>query len=399
MPNRHEMDYKEEYRIADLISRQLLGIITVEEKTELDTWSLREGQEELYARIADEQEWRERNQYADELKVDEAWNKIRGQIQYSSKRVRRMFSWYGVAASLLLLVGIGTVLFYRHYGKEQAVDLLVQTIIPGSSKAVLITDDGRQIVLQDSLTRKIQVDEAVVVNNTRYLAEYRICNLPDTKKGEAKYNTIVVPRGGEYELRLSDGTHIWLNADSEIRFPVQFSGATRQVSLKGEAYFVVTKDSLRPFIVDACGKMKIEVLGTEFNVQAYPADEMLSTTLNRGKIRVGVGDRSLELRPDQQAVCDLQQNTFRLKEVKADYFSAWKDGKFIFEDERLENILNHLARWYNIAVFYQNNDIKDFHFTGDLERYSDFSVALRMLEKSTNIRFKVAGKTVVVQVI
>lgn len=399
MPNRHEMDYKEEYRIADLISRQLLGIITVEEKTELDTWSLREGQEELYARIADEQEWRERNQYADELKVDEAWNKIRGQIQYSSKRVRRMFSWYGVAVSLLLLVGIGTVLFYRHYGKEQAVDLLVQTIIPGSSKAVLITDDGRQIVLQDSLTRKIQVDEAVVVNNTRYLAEYRICNLPDTKKGEAKYNTIVVPRGGEYELRLSDGTHIWLNADSEIRFPVQFSGATRQVSLKGEAYFVVTKDSLRPFIVDACGKMKIEVLGTEFNVQAYPADEMLSTTLNRGKIRVGVGDRSLELRPDQQAVCDLQQNTFRLKEVKADYFSAWKDGKFIFEDERLENILNHLARWYNIAVFYQNNDIKDFHFTGDLERYSDFSVALRMLEKSTNIRFKVAGKTVVVQVI
>ena len=110
-------------------------------------------------------------------------------------------------------------------------------------------------------------------------------------------------------------------------------------------------------------------------------------------------ERKFELTPDQQAICDLRQQTFQKIEVNASCFSAWKDGKFIFEDERLENILNSLARWYNISVFYQNEELKNFHFTGDLERYDDFSVTLRMLEKATNIRFLVTGRTVVVQML
>lgn len=300
---------------------------------------------------------------------------------------------------MILLLGFAAFWFYSRDGKNPREELLVQAVVPGSSKAVLITAEGRQIVLQDSLVRTIQVDEAVAVSNTGSVVEYRMKSEARVVGADVKYNTVVVPCGGEYELRLADGTRVWLNSDSELHFPVQFSGKERQVILKGEAFFMVAKDSLRPFIVDACRKMKVEVLGTEFNVQAYPEDEELRTTLNRGKVRIGIGEEHLVLYPDQQAVCHVGRNTLEMRQVKSDHYSAWKDGKFIFEDECLENILNRLARWYNISFLYRSGDLKDFHFTGDLEKYDDFSVALRMLEKSTNIRFRVTGKSVVVQII
>ena len=395
----NEMEYQEEYRMADLIRRQWLGIITAEEQAELEAWSLQEEHARLYAKIRNQAELQKRNLYVDGLDVDGVWHKLREQIADVPVRKRRFFTRYRVVACLLLLIGVGTLLVYNRYSRLQPSDLLVQSIHPGSSKAVLITNEGKQIILQDSLNQEIQVDESVTVKNTGLLAEYCLQDLQDAEQAEIKYNTIVVPRGGEYEVRLPDGSYVWMNADSEIRFPVVFTGQTRQVSLKGEAYFKVEKDSLHPFIVNVYDKLKVEVLGTEFNVQAYSGDEVVKTTLNCGKVRVMMGKEALELAPDQQAVCDLRHRRFHKIEVNANYFSAWKDGKFIFEDEPLENILNSLARWYNISVFYQNEELKNFHFTGDLERYDDFSVALRMLEKATNIRFLVTGRTVVVQII
>lgn len=399
MRNVEGMDYREEYRIADLISRQFMGVITPEEKAELDEWCRQEGHPEWYARILSKQELAERNRYVEELNADGAWRRVRSKLPVSRERTVFFSFWHKVAACVILLLGFAAFWFYSRDGKNLREELLVQAVVPGSSKAVLITAEGRQIVLQDSLVRTIQVDEVVAVSNTGSVVEYRMKSEARVVGADVKYNTVVVPRGGEYELRLADGTRVWLNSDSELHFPVQFSGKERQVILKGEAFFMVAKDSLRPFIVDACRKMKVEVLGTEFNVQAYPEDEELRTTLNRGKVRIGIGEEHLVLYPDQQAVCHVGRNTLEMRQVKSDHYSAWKDGKFIFEDECLENILNRLARWYNISFLYRSGDLKDFHFTGDLEKYDDFSVALRMLEKSTNIRFRVTGKSVVVQII
>lgn len=391
------MDYREEYRIADLIGKRLMGVITPDEETELDEWCRREGHSELYIRIADEQALAARNRYADRLDVDKAWQRVWKQLPVSSVRTLPFAIWYKIAVCVVLLLGLGIFLFYSRDRKDIREELLAQSVVPGSSKAVLITAEGKQIILQDSSVRAIQVDEAVSVNNTGSAVEYRMKAPEQVADVEMNYNTIVVPRGGEYELRLADGTKVWLNSDSELRFPVRFTGENRQVVLKGEAFFMVAKDSLRPFIVDACDRMKVEVLGTEFNVQAYPGDNELKATLNRGKVRIALDEEKLVLYPDQQAVCHMLGNTIEMRHVKAEHYSAWKDGKFIFEDERLENILNRLARWYNISFFYQSNALKDFHFTGDLEKYNDFSVALRMLEKSTNIRFQVTGESVVVQ--
>ena len=211
-------------------------------------------------------------------------------------------------------------------------------------------------------------------------------------------NRLLTANGSKGRFVLPDSTVVWLNSNSLLEYPETFSSSAREVSLSGEAYFEVRRNEKLPFRVQA-GEMKVEVLGTEFNVQAYSGDEVVKTTLNCGKVRVMMGKEALELVLDQQAVCDLRHRRFHKIEVNANYFSAWKDGKFIFEDEPLENILNSLARWYNISVFYQNEELKNFHFTGDLERYDDFSVALRMLEKATNIRFLVTGRTVVVQII
>lgn len=399
MRNVQGMDYREEYWIANLIGRQLMGGITPEEKARLDEWCRQAGHAELYDRISSELELAERNRYVEELNVDGAWRRVRGKLPVSRERTVFFSLWYKVAACVILLLGLAAFLFYSRDGKAPRQEQVAQAVVPGSSKAVLITAEGRQIVLQDSLVRTIQIDEAVVVSNTGSVVEYRMKSGMQATDTGVKYNTVVVPRGGEYELRLADGTRVWLNSDSELHFPVQFSGKERQVILKGEAFFKVAKDSLRPFIVDACRKMKVEVLGTEFNVQAYPEDEELRTTLNRGKVRIGIGDEKLMLYPNQQAVCYVQRNTLEMRQVKAGNYSAWKDGKFIFEDECLENILNRLARWYNISFLYRSGDLKDFHFTGDLEKYDDFSVALWMLEKSTNIRFQVTGKSVVVQII
>ena len=220
----NEMEYQEEYRMADLIRRQWLGIITAEEQAELEAWSLQEEHARLYAKIRNQAELQKRNLYVDGLDVDGVWHKLREQIADVPVRKRRFFTRYRVVACLLLLIGVGTLLVYNRYSRLQPSDLLVQSIHPGSSKAVLITNEGKQIILQDSLNQEIQVDESVTVKNTGLLAEYCLQDLQAAEQAEIKYNTIVVPRGGEYEVRLPDGSYVWMNADSEIRFPVVFTG-------------------------------------------------------------------------------------------------------------------------------------------------------------------------------
>ena len=358
----NEMEYQEEYRMADLIRRQWLGIITAEEQAELEAWSLQEEHARLYAKIRNQTELQKRNLYVDGLDVDGVWHKLREQIADVPVRKRRFFTCYRVVACLLLLIGVGTLLVYNRYSRLQPSDLLVQSIHPGSSKAVLITNEGKQIILQDSLNQEIQVDESVTVKNTGLLAEYCLQDLQAAEQAEIKYNTIVVPRGGEYEVRLPDGSYVWMNADSEIRFPVKFGKGKRDVFLRGEAFFVVTKDTSRPFVVNANDKMSVEVLGTQFNLQAYPDDTFVETTLNKGAVRVFNGKQGVKLRPDEQAVYD--EGKFTVRKVDASRYSAWKEGKFMLLNHSLENIMTRLARWYNIDIFWENPEVKEYHFSG-----------------------------------
>ena len=187
-----------------------------------------------------------------------------------------------------------------------------------------------------------------------------------------------------------------MNSDSEIRFPVKFGKNERDVFLRGEAFFIVKKDVSRPFVVNADNKISVEVLGTQFNLQAYPDKKNVETTLNEGLVRVYDGKQSVKIQPNQQVVYNSDVKQLVVRPVDASLYSAWKDGRFVLLNNTLEDIMICLGRWYNIDVFWVNPELKEYHFSGELARYEDFTEILDMLEKATRVHFEVKDRTVFV---
>ena len=386
------------FQIAAKYAANLMGIATPEEREALENWKQESvWHTNLAERLDQEEDFKENQQLLERFSVTEAWKKMEKNLDKAMGRRAGGRRWWKYAAVILVMLGGGFWYFQMKTAVPVKPPLIVQQSIPSGKRSAKLTLGNGKVVklVPDGRFTLAEMDGTVIQKDSTGIDYRQIGVGEDT----LVYNQMETLTGMEYTLTLSDGTRVYLNAESRLKYPVVFRGTERVVELSGEAYFKVEKDSLHPFIVNVYDKLKVEVLGTEFNVQAYSGDEVVKTTLNCGKVRVMMGKEALELAPDQQAVCDLRHRRFHKIEVNANYFSAWKDGKFIFEDEPLENILNSLARWYNISVFYQNEELKNFHFTGDLERYDDFSVALRMLEKATNIRFLVTGRTVVVQII
>ena len=196
---------------------------------------------------------------------------------------------------------------------------------------------------------------------------------------------------------MPDGTHVWINSDSELSFPTQFDSTRREVFLTGEAYFSVTKDKEKPFIVKVNEDIEIKVLGTQFNVQAYQDENTIETTLCEGSVNVSDGKQKVTLTPSLQAVYSKSTKNLITRKVDTRLYSSWKDGLFVFENKPLEEIMTPLSRWYNIHVFYANQAVKTYHFTGDLERYGDFRKTLGMIEKATSIRFVINGNNIMVE--
>ena len=212
------------------------------------------------------------------------------------------------------------------------------------------------------------------------------------------YNTIDIPIGGEYQLVLADGTKVWLNADSKLRFPVSFTAERREVYLEGEAYFEVAKDSEHPFIVHI-SRGAIEVLGTGFNVRDYREEQKTVTTLVQGKVvyrSERQPGREIMLEPGFQ-IKDEEGGSLQPRKVDVILYTGWKDGKYVFENATLEEIMQVLSRWYDIAVFYKREEVKKLHFTGDLERYKTINDFLEFMEIGGNVRFSIKGKTVLIE--
>lgn len=387
-------NYQEDYRISQLIAKKWTTQLTPEEEDELSDWVRQ--YPDSYKLIQDETEKNERNTYVSQLDVDASWRSVRSRITARRKNKYTLPHLLKIAVSVLLLMTAGGSIAYLMQKKYSDI-VLNESITTGASKAILITGNGQWITLQDSSVRTISIDQHTRIKNNGKKAEYLSSDTNGKQGAPTIYNTIIVPRGGEYELVLSDGTHVWLNSDSELRFPVSFGSGKRQIFLKGEAFFAVTKDKLHPFIVNACDKMEIEVLGTTFNIQAYPNEDNLYTTLNSGSIKISNCIQSFELRPNEQAVYDTKSRAITISTVNAECYSAWKEGMFIFENERLETIMNRLSRWYDVTVFYLNHESKNFHFTGDLEKYDDFETSLRMIEKASHIKFEINEKNVIVK--
>ena len=265
------------------------------------------------------------------------------------------------------------------------------TILPGTQKAILVTGEGKTVNLNPE-TADVEIGEGVKAKNSNHGLIYSdtlTAGIEDTE------NQLIVPRGGEYAIVLSDGTRVWLNSASELKYPVHFAGDMRRVYLKGEAYFQVAHDRQKAFIV-VTDDIEVKVYGTEFNINTRVAD-YVQTTLVRGAVSIKT-ERSAEkmLKPDQLAQFNRLTGETEIKNVDVSNYIGWKSGVYIFEDKSIEQIMDELSLWYDIEVFFRNNTSRNRHFSGSLPRYREIDDMLKVIEKTSHVRFEVKGKTIIV---
>ena len=311
------------------------------------------------------------------------------------QKSRRMTLRWSIAASIILLVGLfvgRTINGVRDMHEEQ---LLTKSVMqPGTSKAILMMANGEKVVLDQARKLDIQLNERVRVASSGQGIVYE-----ENGKGEVKeeYNKLVTPTGGEYFLTLSDGTRVFLNAASELKYPVEFVGGKRVVDLNGEAYFEVQKDSLRPFIVRVNGA-EVTVLGTSFNVNTYGDDGQIYTTLVNGSVRIFSEKNGQEevLTPGMQGVMNIQTGQLTVREVDVEAYVAWREGRFVFRTMTLDLIMHQLQRWYDFEVFYQNPELKEYEFRGVIKRDMDLDKVLSVIKATTNVDFEVKGKVITI---
>ena len=309
--------------------------------------------------------------------------------------------WLIPAAAILILLSVAAYFVFNPGNKGQAIaannNKTIQSspILPGGNKAVLILADGSSIILDSTTNGIISQQGAVKVNKLENgLLVYMVNGRQVTENDEAFYNTISTPRGGQYQVSLSDGTKVWLNAASSIRFPVIFTGTTRKVEITGEAYFEVEKNTKMPFIVKA-GESEVEVLGTHFNVNAYNDEATIRTSLLEGSVKVSAGKGPKEyLQPGQQSGITKDGKIRIYDRVDMEEVMAWKEGRFQFKSADLNTILRQISRWYDVDIEYRNN--VNLHFTGQLPRSSQASSFFEKLEMTGEVHFKVDGRKIIV---
>jgi transmembrane sensor len=308
----------------------------------------------------------------------------------------RKFVW--VAASALLIVATASLFIIgRHSSSSTMGGALVKVpqndVLPGTSGAILKLEDGSSIVLDNASNGNLVQQGSTVVVKSGAAISYVEKNA--LKENELHYNTVETPRGRQFQLVLEDGTKVWLNAASSIRFPVAFVGKDRQVDITGEAYFEVAKNRKKPFHVMCNGSM-IEVLGTHFNVNAYADEETMNTTLLEGSVRVVKGTSEKTIKPGEQAQISTDGNVRTKSNVNIDEVVAWKNNAFLFDNTDVKKLMRQLSRWYNVDVVFKGTTEEPLTFNGSLSRASNLSTVLKMLESTGDVKFTIDGNKLIV---
>lgn len=330
------------------------------------------------------------------------FNKISDRVEKNPFILRKIkIKWMSVAASILLVAfSAGLYVANRHDKKISLVQHkslpLKNGILPGGNKALLTLADGSEIILDSAKNGIVTKQGNAAINKTKngevvYNATHAhnpSSNLP------VVYNTVSTPRGGEYQVVLSDGTKAWLNAASSLKFPTAFQGKVRSVEITGEVYFEVARNKNMPFKVLSNGA-EIEVLGTHFDVMAYGDEPELKTTLLEGSVKFRKNGSAVLLKPGQQAIATNNSKNIIVQPANVKETMAWRNGFFIFQDENIQSIMRKVARWYDVDVQYQGN-MEGKEFGGKISRYNNISDLLKTLELTRTIHFKVEGRRVTV---
>ncbi|MET0464274.1 MAG: FecR domain-containing protein [Chitinophagaceae bacterium] len=307
--------------------------------------------------------------------------------------------WWGVAAVFLLLIGgAGTYLAMRSTGSPTPVlsdnGFYKNDVAPGTNTATLQLADGRIVDLADSIQPGFQQGDASVQKENNGTLIYNAGGADQHNSGSVAYNTISTPNGGEFNVVLADGSRVWLNAASSLRFPTAFNGNERNVVLTGEAYFEIAKDARKPFTVTANGTTT-RVLGTHFNIKAYNDEQDVITTLVEGSVRIESDHQQKNLVPGQQALIRNDAKSIVVSTADVDDAIAWKNGYFTFRNENIKDIMRRISRWYDISVTYEAG-VDANAFGGTFSRSKSLKQLLKSLEMTNTIHFKIDGKNVTV---
>lgn len=386
-----------EKEISILIEKYKNGTLTEEESAFLNAWYLKYAEEKSSSFDVED--------LAGNL--DQLWDSLEERVVAEGFRTERLkpakvLLWSRVTAAASVLVVLGTALYFfkADYSKVNSDHVMAATEIkPGSNQAVLTLADGSRISLNDVANGQLASQAGITITKTKNgQLIYTIADQQSAGSG-SEFNTIETPRGGQYQINLPDGSRVWLNAETKLKFPVTFAHKTqRKVELIGEAYFEVAKVKEKgvrmPFIVGSKGQ-QVEVLGTHFNVNAYGDDEYTKTTLLEGSVRVSrlVNPQSARLIPGQQA--SLSSRTLNLKNVDTEQAVAWKNGQFMFSNESLPEVMKEVSRWYDVEIVY-NGDFSAVVIGGSVSKFTNISEVLDILGLAGEVDFKIEGKKVIV---
>jgi len=375
-----------ENEILALLKKYQEGTLSNEDKDKVDAWYLHKASNS--------------NLQLNEYELEDSYEYLKAKLPLKQEtKVIRIWPRVAVAASIAVLLGTG--IFYFTKTKEQIPQVAEkpQEIAPGGNRGILTLSNGKQIVLadisaKDTIAKEGEEDEVTIKMGANGVITYIINPKADASKADANlFNTLSTPTGGQYNIVLADGTKVYLNAVSSIKYPTQFNGDQRIVELDGEAYFEVAKNKNKPFIVKS-GDQDIEVLGTHFNVHAYDNESVVKTTLLEGSVAVNYKNQKAILKPGQQSNVSDKFNKITIKQVDTEAAIAWKNGRFKFDNADLKTVMRQLERWYGIKVEYRG-DVSDVRFNGGTFMNKNLSEVLKVLELS-NIKFKVEGKTIIV---
>jgi len=386
---------KDNISLASLIAKYTRGALSEKESMELEKWiASSESNNALFNKLTGNtlSNIKHRKTILESANKEMVWNKIESSLR--KKKRTRIISVLQVAASILLIVGAFTLVLINKNPYSIMEKTSGKVVISKNLSPTLITSDGKAFSLDKKI--KLSHQNVSILNNNKKLVYEK--STQAVKPVKATYNTIIVPKGADYKLQLADGTEVWLNSDTKLKYPSSFQGKNRKVYLEGEAFFDVTKDKSHPFIVNV-NDVNVKVLGTSFNVNGYKDASEITTTLVEGKVKVesNVSKSSRIILPNEQLVFNTKSGDYIKQKVDTRLYTAWRNGRFVFCEESLEDIMRRLSRIYDIEVFYMHKEVKNLKFSGDLSRYKDIEKIFEMLEVTKKVKFSKKNNTVIIE--
>ena len=369
---------KKHFKIAEILAALFTGSQTEKDQLEFDEWVKEQEDNKAFAdKLLDPNRYEENRRALRKFQAKEVWNKIDARLGEPTKKIPLWKNVVRYAAVVLVLLSVGVYFWLDRSGVKEITPVMYQ-ISAGTTGARLILGDGSTVdIIKDRTIELEEADGTTIVTDSAGI-DYSAITAKDTAEIR---NIVQTLTGMEYTLTLSDGTKVFLNAETKLKFPTIFKGDQREVELEGEAYFEVRKDEAHPFIVKTVS-MNVRVLGTSFNVRSYVNEHDVTATLVEGKVAVSDGEVEKMLVPGEQAVYIKETGKMEVKEVDVSLYTAWHSGKFIFRNETLEDMMIYLSRWYGFKYRFIDDQAKRVQLGARLDRYDNMNPIVEMLRKT-----------------